>query len=113
MYIFFFMQKTAYDMRISDWSSDVCSSDLFRRSVTHIFFPAETGMVLRKLQHQPVARHLGGDGRRGNRQHAPVTFDDGAGRTVEFRNAAIGRATGRARGWQVVEISVVAVELKK
>src|SRR3546814_15318575 len=26
--IFFFKQKTAYDMRISDWSSDVCSSDL-------------------------------------------------------------------------------------
>src|SRR3546814_7839366 len=25
---FFFKQKTAYDMRISDWSSDVCSSDL-------------------------------------------------------------------------------------
>src|SRR3546814_3147950 len=28
--IFFFKQKTAYDMRISDWSSDVCSSDLPR-----------------------------------------------------------------------------------
>src|SRR3546814_14623281 len=28
MYVFFFKQKTAYDMRISDWSSDVCSSDL-------------------------------------------------------------------------------------
>src|SRR3546814_13840103 len=27
---FFFKQKTAYDMRISDWSSDVCSSDLPR-----------------------------------------------------------------------------------
>src|SRR3546814_6263407 len=29
---FFFKQKTAYEMRISDWSSDVCSSDLRRRS---------------------------------------------------------------------------------
>src|SRR3546814_1594932 len=29
---FFFKQKTAYEMRISDWSSDVCSSDLFPRS---------------------------------------------------------------------------------
>src|SRR3546814_10125905 len=29
--IFFFKQKTAYEMRISDWSSDVCSSDLPRR----------------------------------------------------------------------------------
>src|SRR3546814_3998759 len=28
MFIFFFKQKTAYEMRISDWSSDVCSSDL-------------------------------------------------------------------------------------
>src|SRR3546814_7856388 len=28
---FFFKQKTAYEMRISDWSSDVCSSDLERR----------------------------------------------------------------------------------
>src|SRR3546814_1480906 len=27
-YCFFFKQKTAYEMRISDWSSDVCSSDL-------------------------------------------------------------------------------------
>src|SRR3546814_8495224 len=30
--IFFFKQKTAYDMRISDWSSDVCSSDLLNFS---------------------------------------------------------------------------------
>src|SRR3546814_6363583 len=29
---FFFKQKTAYDMRISDWSSDVCSSDLNYRT---------------------------------------------------------------------------------
>src|SRR3546814_10481731 len=28
--VFFFKQKTAYEMRISDWSSDVCSSDLLR-----------------------------------------------------------------------------------
>src|SRR3546814_3598986 len=29
---FFFKQKTAYEMRISDWSSDVCSSDLLRKA---------------------------------------------------------------------------------
>src|SRR3546814_6979940 len=29
LFFFFFKQKTAYEMRISDWSSDVCSSDLF------------------------------------------------------------------------------------
>src|SRR3546814_5161936 len=31
MCFFFFKQKTAYEMRISDWSSDVCSSDLWIR----------------------------------------------------------------------------------
>src|SRR3546814_20395868 len=35
MYVgmFFFKQKTAYELRISDWSSDVCSSDLIRSRV--------------------------------------------------------------------------------
>src|SRR3546814_13871837 len=32
---FFFKQKTAYDMRISDWSSDVCSSDLPTIALDH------------------------------------------------------------------------------
>src|SRR3546814_4539950 len=31
IFVFFFKQKTAYEMRISDWSSDVCSSDLDHR----------------------------------------------------------------------------------
>src|SRR3546814_4496918 len=34
LYFFFFKQKTAYEMRISDWSSDVCSSDLSAPSRT-------------------------------------------------------------------------------
>src|SRR3546814_13520508 len=34
--VFFFKQKTAYEMRMSDWSSDVCSSDLFRRDAVQI-----------------------------------------------------------------------------
>src|SRR3546814_8138951 len=33
--IFFFKQKTAYEMRISDWSSDVCSSDLPTSAFRH------------------------------------------------------------------------------
>src|SRR3546814_11468295 len=33
MVVFFFKQKTAYEMRISDWSSDVCSSDLTYREM--------------------------------------------------------------------------------
>src|SRR3546814_14839563 len=47
---FCFKQKTAYEMRISDWSSDVCSSDLQRRDDRH---------------HRAGARRIGdrGDGR--------------------------------------------------
>src|SRR3546814_15904313 len=33
---FFFKQKTAYEMRISDWSSDVCSSDLVSRILENV-----------------------------------------------------------------------------
>src|SRR3546814_6127615 len=32
VFFFFFKQKTAYEMRISDWSSDVCSSDLIAKA---------------------------------------------------------------------------------
>src|SRR3546814_20481060 len=34
IFVFFFKQKTAYEMRISDWSSDVCSSDLAAPNTT-------------------------------------------------------------------------------
>src|SRR3546814_16255010 len=36
LYVFFFKQKTAYEMRISDWSSDVCSSDLTEPEVAWV-----------------------------------------------------------------------------
>src|SRR3546814_8326058 len=39
--VFFFKQKTAYEMRISDWSSDVCSSDLWCRQM--VGMPDGTG----------------------------------------------------------------------
>src|SRR3546814_10443096 len=45
---FFFKQKTAYEMRISDWSSDVCSSDLTRVAgvaVRHLLGPLVAGQV--------------------------------------------------------------------
>src|SRR3546814_10199256 len=45
----FFKQKTAYEVRISDWSSDVCSSDLHRQ----------------RAQHRPHARRGGRPGGRG------------------------------------------------
>src|SRR3546814_3401116 len=40
MLVFFFKQKTAYEMRISDWSSDVCSSDLSDQSIYGVEFQA-------------------------------------------------------------------------
>src|SRR3546814_7042679 len=44
---FFFKQKTAYEMRISDWSSDVCSSDLpLARAMSPVFHLPECGCPL-------------------------------------------------------------------
>src|SRR3546814_14866993 len=53
LFFFFFKQKTAYEMRISDWSSDVCSSDLL--SCDNL---AGNGAVLRRLMREYLAaRH--------------------------------------------------------
>src|SRR3546814_7092965 len=43
---FFFKQKTAYEMRISDWSSDVCSSDLPRRCADRDIAPRRLWFAL-------------------------------------------------------------------
>src|SRR3546814_4198138 len=59
MYVFFFKQKTAYEMRISDWSSDVCSSDLKlllkpgNHAVAQLSGTAEIAPALRLLKLQP------------------------------------------------------------
>src|SRR3546814_9585410 len=45
LFFFFFKQKTAYEMRISDWSSDVCSSDLPQRQELRPDRPGEAGPV--------------------------------------------------------------------
>src|SRR3546814_8481972 len=42
---FFFKQKTAYEMRISDWSSDVCSSDLLASAVPACAQPVHSTFV--------------------------------------------------------------------
>src|SRR3546814_7883667 len=44
----FFKQKTAYEMRISDWSSDVCSSGLM--AVGHVRYSTTGGAGLRNVQ---------------------------------------------------------------
>src|SRR3546814_509432 len=46
MFFFFFKQKTAYEMRISDWSSDVCSSDLAEGLSFHRFCVEPAGRGL-------------------------------------------------------------------
>src|SRR3546814_2467016 len=57
LFFFFFKQKTAYEMRISDWSSDVCSSDLdlgatddgfdaFRTQLARHFLPDFVGQMI-------------------------------------------------------------------
>src|SRR3546814_457448 len=43
---FFFKQKTAYEMRISDWSSDVCSADLALLIVVAVFVAIEVKAML-------------------------------------------------------------------
>src|SRR3546814_10509693 len=47
--IFFFKQKTAYEMRISDWSSDVCSSDLLNCMILSLLYrltPDQCKMIM-------------------------------------------------------------------
>src|SRR3546814_20928176 len=55
-FFFFFKQKTAYEMRISDWSSDVCSSDLIAEQVQE----GRIGLVRHAFaQPVPHRRHVG------------------------------------------------------
>src|SRR3546814_973358 len=71
-YFFFFKQKTAYEMRISDWSSDGCSSDLLRGLRAHV--------------ESPRARFLGADGEEGLEAQQLVSGADHA-REAGFRQA--------------------------
>src|SRR3546814_20757645 len=76
VFVFFFKQKTAYEMRISDWSSDVCSSDLStalrfaeRSIVTIVTGPSFATMTLIRL-----APLLGSVTRRGGTCKRPARF---------------------------------------
>src|SRR3546814_5319395 len=91
-FVVFFKQKTAYEMRISDWSSDVCSSDL-----------AEALHVFQDLAHLVG---VGGDVARLVHQHRAERAEEGAdgvdriaGRAEPDadRMAQIGRASCRDR----------------
>src|SRR3546814_6074038 len=60
-FFFFFKQKTAYEMRISDWSSDVCSSDLAIEQPRK-FQPPLVGdkRDMMPPRAQNLAQHIGG-----------------------------------------------------
>src|SRR3546814_21190627 len=60
MFVFFFKQKTAYEMRISDWSSDVCSSDLINGC--KVVLPADRfdGASLQQLIQEEEVTFSGG-----------------------------------------------------
>src|SRR3546814_11325591 len=90
-------------MRISDWSSDVCSSDLLRRPVKARL----RGPNLCVTHRSPSAgdpRTTGGI----------LAFSSGSSRVaLNGRRREIGRASCRERVCQYVEISVVAVSLEQ
>src|SRR3546814_2080555 len=56
VFCFFFKQKTAYEMRISDWSSDVCSSDLIVQVTASTQHPSETQRMVAHVLGLPVHR---------------------------------------------------------
>src|SRR3546814_4143674 len=77
-FVFFFKQKTAYEMRISDWSSDVCSSDLLPEAR----FPP-LGLALRTARlTSRSSRHRRTAASRSHRTHPPKP---GRGRSEERR----------------------------
>src|SRR3546814_8737369 len=102
-FFFFFKQKTAYEMRISDWSSDVCSSDLGRRHGAALLVP-DPRLLAAHRRARLLADHpddpVGAD--------QPVLRDPlalaGRGRRRADRRGAaeIGRASCRERGGQYV-----------
>src|SRR3546814_2111751 len=92
--IFFFKQRTAYEMRISDWSSDVCSSDLPRRHSFHA----------KPRSHRICGRDFAPPAASVSSAVASPDLKDGVGRRVAIRQAReeIGRASCRERVCQYV-----------
>src|SRR3546814_10254500 len=99
VFFFLFKQKTAYEMRISDWSSDVCSSDLAAGDVsvnvhTNILTWGDDAIAI-------AAQPIGGGGGVGGVQALEGTRLAGA-KMLVGGYMEIGRASCRERVWQYV-----------
>src|SRR3546814_8269635 len=66
VFFFFFKQKTAYEMRISDWSSDVCSSDLQFWKIAFGLFACGYSMNLLGIHGVPMLMDHGFDAMTGS-----------------------------------------------
>src|SRR3546814_3349531 len=62
LFFFFFNQKTAYEMRISDWSSDVCSSDLSDVELAVCTAPGGETLPPRLIDPATMSREVRGSG---------------------------------------------------
>src|SRR3546814_7803956 len=91
---FFFKQKTAYEMRISDWSSDVCSSDLLQDS--------ERRQADTVAGDQPDQIRAGGDAAVEVAGMKAGRADDAADERAVAAFDELGRASGRERVCQYV-----------
>src|SRR3546814_20556910 len=105
----FVKQKTAYEMRSSDWSSDVCSSDL---SIVDQLALIGRPQNLGPHRHDDAAS---AETRRHLHRRLPGSDDRDRHHGAKLAHAVIeiGRASYRARGCQYVLISVVAVTFNK
>src|SRR3546814_3685352 len=111
-FVFFFKQKTAYEMRISDWSSDVCSSDLRKR--WRAVAPGANGPAGRSADKCSGRRGPRGPHRRPcSAAPSPLLVRLEAAVLAAMPAAQeIGRASGRERVCQYVSIFADAVTLK-
>src|SRR3546814_11493122 len=105
----FFKQKTAYEMRISDWSSDVCSSDL---SLHHTQYAFREGNI--KRPGLPVAAHSIALPQGGHHAESRIKSGDRVADADSYTNRRkeIGRASCRESVCTYVWISVVSGSFK-
>src|SRR3546814_14132318 len=115
--ICYFKQKTAYEERIRDWSSDVCSSDRDAGDDAALVQDVDQrGAVLGLLAQRLVVEDDTGDilfGARGGEQHLAIVAAVLLGRRPVDAGQEIGRASCRERGCQDVQLSVRAESIKE